>query len=302
MTRVRWHVPPWFGVIAAGLLAAGCAHLGPIEQTEQVVSFASTDQDVTGGSPTKLTGLLARPAGDGPFAAVVLLHGCNGLRESDGTEVKHYYSWARHLRDRGFLTLLVDSYGPRGLRSLCPLPERDRPIKTDRERVRDAYGALVYLQSQQDVLPQSIGVLGWSNGGQVVIWTTANSNPARPAKLPHGDFRAALAFYPGGCRQAQQSQWKTTIPLLMLIGEADNFTGAKPCVDLVASAKASGVPVDISLYPGAHHAFDAPDLPVRVVKEIVFPDGRSPTIGTAPEARADTLERVPNYFRNRFAR
>ena len=51
-----------------------------------------------------------------------------------------------------------------------------------------------------------------------------------------------------------------------------------------------------------HHAFDAPDLPVQVVKGVVLPDGRSPTIGTDPRARANALVKVPSYFRDRLAR
>jgi len=84
------------------------------------------------------------------------------------------------------VTFLADSYGPRGLQRLCPLPERDRPIKTDRERVRDAYGALLYIQSRKDVLARSVGVMGWSNGGQAAIWTIGDSHSGRPASLPKG--------------------------------------------------------------------------------------------------------------------
>lgn len=285
-------------LLAAGMASlSGCVHVAPVAPTEQIVSFASAGQAAMAGSPVRLNALLLRPAGRGPFPAIILLHGCDGLRGANGDENKHYYSWARHLQAEGFAALLVDSYGSRGLPWLCPLSEGDRPIKTDRERVRDAYGALLYLQERDDVLPGRVGALGWSNGGQAALWTIAAQNQARPP-LPKGDFRAALVLYPGGCRQAQQVNWITSIPLLMLIGELDDFTGVKPCVDLATGAKLAGAPVEVSLYPGAHHAFDAPDSPVRVAKDVVFPDGRSPTVGTHNEARAESLKRVPIYFRS----
>ena len=301
MKRISPHVLPRLAAIFAVLVAWGWSGPGAADQTEQTVTFRSADQDLTGGNPTMLTGVLMRPEGNGPFPAIVLLHSCYGLRESDGSEVKRFYFWARYLRDQGFVTLLVDSYGPRGLQRLCPLPERDRPIKTDRERVRDAYGALLYIQSRKDVLARSVGVMGWSNGGQAAIWTIGDSHSGRPASLPEGDFRAALALYPGGCQQALRAKWKTNIPFLMLIGEADDWTGAKPCVDLTSSAKATGAPVEITLYPGAHHAFDEPDMPIQVVKDVVLPDGHSPTVGTHPQARAAAIERVRSYFKDRLA-
>jgi dienelactone hydrolase len=39
-------------------------------------------------------------------------------------------------------------------------------------------------------------------------------------------------------------------------GEADDWTPARPCAELAASLKAAGQDVAITLYPGAHHAFD----------------------------------------------
>ena len=200
-----------------------------------------------------------------------------------------YIAWAEHLRDRGFVTLLVDSYGPRLLGFLCSTPERDRPIKTDRERVRDAYGALQYLRERDDVRPDAIGVMGWSNGAQAALWTIAQSSA--PA------FRAAVGFYPSGCARVAEAGWRSAVPLLILVGSADDWTGAQPCLDLGRTANDAGGAVSTVVYPEAHHAFDAPDWPVRILDEVRLADGRSPTIGTDPRARADALERVPAYFR-----
>jgi dienelactone hydrolase len=259
------------------------------------VRFPSIDADLGGDAPTTLTGYLERPSGPGPFSAVVLLHGCNGLFEDDERMSDLYLTWAQHLCDRGFLTLLVDSYRPRGLGFLCSTPERDRPIQTDRERVRDAYGALLYLQGRSDVRSTGIGVMGWSNGAQAALWTIAESNPVRAAS-PR-DFHAAVGLYPSGCTRAAQARWRSSVPLLLLVGEADDWTGARPCLELAAGARAVGATVETVVYPEAPHAFDAPNWPVRVLTAVVFGDGRSPTVGTNPKARADALERVPAYFR-----
>ena len=52
---------------------------GVAAHADEVVSFLSLDGAVTGGAPTALRGLLLRPAGAGPFPAVVAPHGCTGL-------------------------------------------------------------------------------------------------------------------------------------------------------------------------------------------------------------------------------
>ena len=64
-----------------------------------------------------ITAYLSKPEGDGPFLAVLLLHGCLGLeREAAGhmwLGLKHYEA---ALNDAGFVTLIVDSHGSRGKR------------------------------------------------------------------------------------------------------------------------------------------------------------------------------------------
>src|SRR3972149_5417972 len=55
---------------------------------------------------------LRRPPGQGPFPALVLLHGCSGI-----TSVQR--DWAERLSEWGYVTLIVDSFGPREVRNVC---------------------------------------------------------------------------------------------------------------------------------------------------------------------------------------
>ena len=277
------------------ILVLGAAEPAPAQET---VHFPSNDADLIGGTPTTLSGVLFRPSGDGPFAAVVLLHGCGGLHDGKGRLVPRHDDWGRRLRDHGWVALLVDSFTPRGVREICTA--KTRPVEPGRERARDAYGALVYLQKQHFVRADRIALLGWSNGGSTVLWTIGTDSHARPAGLAH-DFRAAVAFYPG-CRAVLASRsWATRIPLLMLVGEKDDWTPAAPCVDLAARAKHAGPAVEVVTYPGAFHYFDAPDVPLRVRQNIASTKSGTATIGTDPVARADTIQRVPAYLAARLA-
>jgi len=60
-----------------------------------------------------LTGYLAKPAGEEPRAAIVLLHTCAGLS-------KHEEMWSKRLVSWGYVVLSVDSFSPRGLFILTP--------------------------------------------------------------------------------------------------------------------------------------------------------------------------------------
>src|SRR6266481_9267445 len=61
------------------MCAAAALFIGNQAVAQEKVSFPSTDGDLKGGTPTTITGYLYKPAGSGPFAAVVGMHGCGGL-------------------------------------------------------------------------------------------------------------------------------------------------------------------------------------------------------------------------------
>jgi len=261
------------------------------------VNFNSLD----GG--TSLTAYLSRPEGDAPRPAVVLMHGCSGLLDSKGRILGLYRAWARALVVQGYVTLTVDSARSRGFGQTCsPTPDR---ITMWRDRPKDAYAALQYLQGQPFVKADRIGLMGWSQGGGVVLLTVSDKSIGRPADLA-ADFKAAVSFYPGACSERLQTKpftqvephgWVTRVPLLTLFGEADTWTPFKPCEEFLAEAKAHGSPVELKSYPGAVHAFDAPDLVRRELPAYRVGNGSIPVIGTDREARADAFARVLEFMK-----
>ena len=81
----------------------------------------------------------------------------------------------------------------------------------------------------------------------------------------------------------------------MLVGQADDWTPAAPCVAL---AKAAAEPQpEIVVYPGAWHGFDS-DAPVRVRKDV--PGGVNPGqgvhVGGDPAARRASRDRVARFL------
>jgi dienelactone hydrolase len=255
---------------------------------------------------TTLVAHLAHPHGNGPRAALVLLHGCSGL-QADGRIFPLYRDWALQLLGHGYTVLLPDSAGSRGFTQTCT--ESDARRITLAERPKDAYAALKYLQSLPDVRADRIGVLGWSQGGGTILRAIGARSFGRPAALA-ADFRAAVAFYPGLCSERLQSRpfvdaephaWTTAIPLLVLQGEADNWTPAGPCAAFIADAKARGAAVEFKLYANAYHVFDGPNYPLRELPAYRMPNGVVPITGTEPAARADALMRVPEFLKRHLA-
>ena len=289
---------PWSTLALVWLVLALAA---PAAAAEAIVNFPSLD-----GS-TDLIGHLARldsdAPGDTPRPAVVMMHGCSGLNDKKGHVFGMYRAWARALAVQGYVTLIVDSATPRGLGQTCSRGPDSRRMW--RDRPKDAYGALQYLQAQPYVRADRIALMGWSQGGGVALLTINDKSIGRPAALAQ-DFRAAVSFYPGACADLYQSKpyttvepnsWTTKVPLLVLIGEADVWTPYQPCEAFIVAAKARGNPVELKSYPGAVHAFDAPHLPRTELPQYKMRDGAIPVIGTDPEARKDAFPRVLDYLK-----
>lgn len=260
----------------------------------EIVTFVGEPRD--GRTAVRLEGVVLRPEGTGPFPALVMLHGCTGLRTRTGAIQAKLRFWAEHLRDLGYVTLLVDSFAPRGIDEVCTGRHLLSPV---RDRADDARGALRYLQSRPDVRTDRIALLGWSNGAAATLSVVFDRGTAER------DFRAAVAFYPNCTRNYPGGpDFRPYAPLYVLVGALDDWTPAAPCMALIERARAVGAPIAIKVYPGAHHSFDAPATPVRYRPEVRNhnkPDGCSgATVGTDPAARADAIAEVTGFLAARL--
>ena len=273
-----------FASILVGLVTPLVSAVPAMSVTKpQPVSFA-------GAGGLMLQGWLYEQAQSGQ-PAVVAMHGCSGLTE-DGKPSQRHEDWGQRLSAQGFVVLFPDSFGSRGLGPQCKVS--DREVRPSKERVDDAKAGLAYLASRTNVRPQSISLIGWSNGGSTVLYTVEPKHA--PGSGP--DFAKAVAFYPGCRVPLETGLWRTRMPLLVLIGAADDWTAALPCVDLIAAAKTSGAIADIVTYPNAYHDFDHPNLPIHTIDGLAFTASGTGQVhtGTNPAARADAIARVPAFL------
>jgi dienelactone hydrolase len=182
---------------------------------------------------------LFRPAAKGRAPAIVIVHGFGGV--SDAREG----FWARELAAFGVATLVVESFTARGVGSSID----DQSRVSTAQGLRDAYAALGYLAQQAFVDPRRIGVMGMSWGGTVALRA---ADRRRQGDGP--GFAASIPLYPGCV--AQYRNPRPGVPLLVLIGERDDYTGIGTCQDYVNRIRAAGGAAQLKLYPGAHHGFD----------------------------------------------
>jgi len=267
----------------AVMLLAGCA----AHARSSAVRFTN----LTPGAPVAIDATLVRPAGGGPFPAVVQLHGCAGLEPQS-------FRWARWLAERGYVSVVVDSYGPRGVKGDCRTGPDEPPITA---RFDDAMGALRYLQAQPFVRGDRVAAIGWSQGG---VYAMAAINGAslerarqRGVELPAVGFAAAIAFYPGGCRSLIEEQ--VIRPLRVLIGGADDWTPAATCQRMVAAMAARGADASIVVYPGAYHYFDVEGQDLTVLADVeneLKPGGFGATVSYQAAAAADGQRQVEAFL------
>ena len=207
----------------------------------QSVNFPSVAVANVAAGPS-IGGWIYRPEGAGPFPAIVLAHSCAGTNA-------HTDFWGGLLSKWGYLVLAPDSFNPRGRTQVCTAPG----MITPNTRVADIAGALDFLKMRPDVIQGRIGLIGHSHGGS----TTLRSSQ-KQFDLASRGLRASVAYYPG-CYAA--FDFKVDVPLLILIGDKDDWTPAENCRRLQTTGFARPELVEAVYYPRAYHSFDskAPD-------------------------------------------
>jgi dienelactone hydrolase len=270
---------PWIAMLALAL--AGCVTPGGVRFL-----------NATPNAPFPIVGTEQKPSGRGPFPAVVLMHGCHGVRASTRR-------WGDWFQQRGYVALVVDSWATRGMMEGCSPASRDLP---NTERFDDMVGALRFLHTRPWVDRERVGVIGWSNGGvysiSAINGPSHERNARRGVRLPAPGFRAAVAFYPGGCFSLVNEQ--VVRPLLVLIGGADDWTVPGPCIEMVDAMKSRGADVTAVVYPGVYHYFDVEEQKMTYLTDV---ENRNlpgeccgATVGYDAGAAADARRRVEEFF------
>jgi len=257
--------------IALLLLVAGSAHA-------QTVRFPSVAVGNSAAGP-EISGWMYKPSGAGPFPGIVLAHTCGGV--SPHTEV-----WGKLLASWGYVVVAPDSFAPRGEKSVCGRGN----VVNGNMRVADVAGAIDFLNAQPFVRRGEIGLIGHSHGG----WTTVRAVQKSYGLAARG-LKAAVAYYPSCAAQFDRD---VALPLLIMIGDKDDWTLAENCRKLQAAGFTQPSLVDVVYYPNAYHSFDNKSAGDRT---ITVADGKSHRLAydtvAGPDAEARTRAFFAKYLR-----
>jgi len=219
------------------------------------VKFEANDKTQS-GEQLMLTGKLRKPEGKGPFPSIVVLHPCVEIR-------KHLDVWAERLVSWGYVTLQVDSFGPRGV--ICE-PGIGSPA--DGKRAQDAHDAKAYLGKIPYVNANKIGLIGWGLGGTALTSALSKFTYIKNRGNP---FTAAVAY----CPTITQTLNDMDAPLLILHAEFDKIDNVDRLPLVVPTGKTEHELI-YHIYPGVTFFF-------------AFE-------GYNPEAAGDAFRRTKDFF------
>jgi carboxymethylenebutenolidase len=187
------------------------------------------------GNGGAVPGYVASPEGQGPFPGLVVIQEWWGL-------VPHIKEVAERFAREGFVALAPDLY--HGQKAEEPDEARKLAMELDRERAVSEIGAaLRYLGALGTVASSKLGVVGWCMGGGLSAYTAASGAP----------IRAAVVFY-GMPRDAEMVK-DIRVPVLGLYGENDQGIPVERVHAFERALSENDVTHEITIYPGAGHAF-----------------------------------------------
>ena len=161
----------------------------------------------------------------------------------------HHYEYLDMYRQAGFATFELKSFKSRGVESTVG----SQVEVTTAMMILDSYRALEKLSQHPNIDKEKVSITGWSLGGAVSLFS--GWLPIKNAITKDVSFASHLPIYPP-CFVDPENIDFTDAPIHILIGEIDNWTPAKPCIEFVKKINEKGN-VGLTIYPGAHHSFDS---------------------------------------------
>ena len=190
--------------------------------------------------PVTVRGDLYRPEGKSRSPAVIVLHTCGGANP-------HVRDWGLRFQTAGYVALVVDSFYLRRFRRGC---ERGNFSNHVEDSLHDTLGAANYLRSLSFVEGDRIAVIGFSLGATAIL--------SLPPESASRGIKAGVSYYPiCQARSDGRNFFKDSkIPLLVFLGEIDDWSPASECVAKAEQFRKQGRTIEWKIYSGVHHGFD----------------------------------------------
>jgi dienelactone hydrolase len=218
--------------------------LHPI-QTLTITDTQFLSGDANGKAVT-LGGELSIAQGSGRLPVVVLMHGSGG----SGPNVQY---WRRHFNGMGISTFIIDGMTGRGLTGVGD----NQALLGRLNFALDIYRSLEILAKHPRVDPNRIILMGFSRGGQGVLYSSVDRFQKMWNKSG-ASFAAYIAFYPDCGTTYREDGKVATRPIRIYHGTPDNYNPVSSCKPYVERLKKAGTDILLTEYPNAPHGFDNP--------------------------------------------
>jgi dienelactone hydrolase len=199
------------------------------------------------------------PDDDRPRPAVILFHGCGGLRG-------HLPKYAAAAKAAGWRAFIVDSYAPRGWsRQFAMAMVCTGILLHGSQRAGDILAALLGISQRPDVDASKIVLAGWSHGGWGIMEAMSSERAdgmlgvADPGAVPlDGVIGTWLAYpYVGIGALNRMRPWRHCPKTLAVISRTDHLTTVRNAERVYDMVRNCGTEVETWIAEGSH-AFDEP--------------------------------------------
>ena len=204
-------------------------------------------------SPVKIDALIAYPKkGEGPFPVLVFNHASGGSWQWSNEWFKFDRLMARQLLKKGIAVMFVDNFNGR---SVVSADEDQSQVSTYSFYI-DAFMTLEYLSKDPRVNIKKVGITGWSRGGMNSL--AIAEKRIRDALISKDLYFAAAQPRAPDCENVSlfgNPQPIKETKTWMVLGGADDYTRAEPCVEYGKKVKANGGDIEVTVKKGWHHGF-----------------------------------------------
>ncbi len=222
-------------------------------KTYEAYSFYPIQEGWHKKTPSEFDALISYPKGEGPFPMVIIVHSSWGPEEFTSKWMKFHKNSHKKLLKMGIGTMFIDSYSSRGQMTSSAADQFTVPLWS---MFMDQFFALEYLSKDPKVNIKKVGISGHSRGGMVS--TLSSEKRLRDALISRDLYFAAAQPRAPDCENV--SMFRNPQPIKetktwMVLGGADDYTRAGPCVELGEKIKANGGDIIIEVKKGWHHGF-----------------------------------------------
>jgi carboxymethylenebutenolidase len=222
-------------IVGLVLFLAGSVAVDMLVDGGRLEAVTNTTIPGVNGGPD-VRAYVARPSGEGPFPAVIMIHEFFGLNES-------IVGKADLLAEQGYLVIAPDTF--RGSTTSWIPRAIYQVISTKPENVNaDLDSVYTWLESRTDVDVNRVAIAGFCYGGRTSLVYSLHNNR----------LAATVVFY--GSPETDPNVLKALPgPVLGIFGGADQSIPTEQVNAFDAALSDAGVTHEISIYDGQPHAF-----------------------------------------------